>query len=62
MKWDELKVGDTVKFRNFGSSMLLTGTIVELDRGGKDGRPTIDIDLPNGVSKWCYLHQIDSQA
>jgi hypothetical protein len=37
---------------------LHIGTIVELERDGKNGLPTACYDLDNGEGYWCYMYQI----
>ncbi len=56
IKYSDLCDGMRIEVLN--GAGLHIGTIVELERDGKNGLPTACYDLDNGEGYWCYMYQI----
>ena len=56
MLFHELKIGDKVSYRgSFGQGPITQAVVIGMDRNGKNGRETVDLDNHH----WAYLDQIE---
>lgn len=56
----KIKQGSVLFVRtNFGTGIVVRGTVVEVEKNIKNGLPGIVYEDKNGEESWAYSHQID---